>query len=329
MYNEIKLEKTLYNISGKSFTQALSELDPDDIYKGTELEGLDAYERQLKRFDIKINGSDCDTVDRFFATADSAILFPEFVRRQVLLGFNEAFSLSQFAASIVVNDDSCFSSLSVTVNTGGNTVAEGTNLPTITVKTKASDSASKIGRVMEITYEVLRKKRIDTFAVILKQLGATIARSANDKLTTDVIDSVTTEVETTKQTFNYSTLVELWQSMEGFEMDTILCSKERFGKILQFDEMKNLVATGISAENSTIVTPFGVTVKAVAGMTSKKIIGLSSKYAYEIVYGSDMVVDIGKLISTQYDQIGSSIMLGISRFNDNAVGIISITDDEE
>ena len=25
MYNEIKLEKTLYNISGKSFTQALSE----------------------------------------------------------------------------------------------------------------------------------------------------------------------------------------------------------------------------------------------------------------------------------------------------------------
>ena len=42
MYQDIKLEKTLYNISGKSFTQALAELDPDDEYKGTELEGLDA-----------------------------------------------------------------------------------------------------------------------------------------------------------------------------------------------------------------------------------------------------------------------------------------------
>ena len=40
MYQDIKLEKTLYNISGKSFTQALAELDPDDEYKGTELAGL-------------------------------------------------------------------------------------------------------------------------------------------------------------------------------------------------------------------------------------------------------------------------------------------------
>ena len=54
MYNTVKLEKGLYNLSGKSFTQALSELDPDSAYSGTELYGLDAFERQLKRFDIKI-----------------------------------------------------------------------------------------------------------------------------------------------------------------------------------------------------------------------------------------------------------------------------------
>lgn len=327
MYHDIKLEKTLYNISGKSFTQALSELDPDDEYKGTELEGLDAYERQLKRFDIKVKGKNCDTVDKFFAAADSAILFPEFVRRQVLQGFNETFTLGQYAASSAMIDDICFSSLSVTVNTGSNTVSEGQSMPTITVRTNKTSSAVKVGRAMEITYEVLRKKRIDTFAVILKQLGVTIARSANDQLVQTVSASTSNNVDTTESKFNYGTLVELWKKMEGFDMDTMLCSKENFGKILQFDEMKNLVATGISAENSTIVTPFGVTIKAVPGMTAKQIVGLSSKYAYEIVYGSDMVVDIGKLISTQYDQIGSSIILGISRFNNLAVNVLNISAD--
>ena len=29
MYNNIKLEKGLYSITGKTFTQALAELDPD------------------------------------------------------------------------------------------------------------------------------------------------------------------------------------------------------------------------------------------------------------------------------------------------------------
>ena len=78
MYNTIKLENELYGVTGKSFTQALSEIDPDANYKGTDLEGLDAFERQLKRFDIKISGKNSDKVEKFFQTAESSVLFPEF-----------------------------------------------------------------------------------------------------------------------------------------------------------------------------------------------------------------------------------------------------------
>ena len=53
-YDNLKLEKGMYNQTGKSFTQVLEELDPGPHYKGTPLEGLDAYQRQLKRFDIKV-----------------------------------------------------------------------------------------------------------------------------------------------------------------------------------------------------------------------------------------------------------------------------------
>lgn len=63
-YDNIRIEKSLYT-TGKSFTQALEALDPSENYKGTSLEGLDAYERQLKRFDIKVSGENCDTVSKF------------------------------------------------------------------------------------------------------------------------------------------------------------------------------------------------------------------------------------------------------------------------
>ena len=52
MYTDIKLDMALYNITGKTFTQVLTELDPDEGYRESELAGLDAFERQLKRFDI-------------------------------------------------------------------------------------------------------------------------------------------------------------------------------------------------------------------------------------------------------------------------------------
>ena len=38
----------------------LEKLDPSENYRGTALEGLDAFSRQLKRFDIKVKGRNSD-----------------------------------------------------------------------------------------------------------------------------------------------------------------------------------------------------------------------------------------------------------------------------
>ena len=80
MYNNVKLEKGLYNLSGKSFSQALEALDPSENYSDTPLANLDAFERQLKRFNIKVSGSDCDMVEKFFTSK----LSPD-LRRVVVL----------------------------------------------------------------------------------------------------------------------------------------------------------------------------------------------------------------------------------------------------
>ena len=46
-FENIKLEKGMYGRSGRSFCQTLEELDPSEHYRGTPLEGLDAFQRQL------------------------------------------------------------------------------------------------------------------------------------------------------------------------------------------------------------------------------------------------------------------------------------------
>ena len=88
-YDNLRLEKGMYRQSGKSFTQVLESLDPSENYRGTALENTDAFQRQLKRFGIRAKGLDSSPVEKFFATMDSAVLFPEYIARTVRQGMEE------------------------------------------------------------------------------------------------------------------------------------------------------------------------------------------------------------------------------------------------
>ena len=55
-YENIPLDRSMYAAASKSFSRILEEMDPTAHYQGTELGSLDAYQRQLKRFDIKVSG---------------------------------------------------------------------------------------------------------------------------------------------------------------------------------------------------------------------------------------------------------------------------------
>lgn len=81
-YQDITINKTLYRGS-ESFAERLEQLDPTENYRGTELDGLDAFQRQLKRFDIQVGGSHSSTLEKFFQNAQSAVLFPEYIMRAV------------------------------------------------------------------------------------------------------------------------------------------------------------------------------------------------------------------------------------------------------
>ena len=76
-YETAKLDKGMYSEAGRSFTKVLEQCDPSEQYKGTPLEHLDAFQRQLKRFDIRVKGSESDVVAKFLATWESDVLLTE------------------------------------------------------------------------------------------------------------------------------------------------------------------------------------------------------------------------------------------------------------
>ena len=101
-YENITLEKGMYHVPGKSFTQVLEELDSSENYRGTPLEGLDAFQRQLKRYDIKVSGSGASPVEQFFSASGSAALFPEYVARAVRQGMERGGKAADLAAAVTV-----------------------------------------------------------------------------------------------------------------------------------------------------------------------------------------------------------------------------------
>ena len=96
-YENIRLDKSMYK-SERGFMGALEELDPSAQYQGTRLAGLDAFERQLSRFDIKVKGPDSSAISKFFSTG-AAALFPEYVSRAVAAGAKDSGVIEEIIAS--------------------------------------------------------------------------------------------------------------------------------------------------------------------------------------------------------------------------------------
>ena len=316
MYNTIRIEKGLYNISGKTFTQALTDIDPDESYAGTSYEGLDAFERQLKRFDIKVHGKNCDRVEKFFASTESAVLFPEFVRRTIKAGLDEASILPEIVAATTFTDAMDYRGLTVeaTGDTAG--VAEGGEIPVTNVRLASSASSlTKFARKLSCSYESIRKQRLEAFAVILKNLGAEISRAIN-KAACDALSADVTPSSISGSAITYAELADFWGTMTNHDMTTVITTPSAMATILAFDEMK--CCNG----GSGVKTPFGVSIVKCANIGNDIAIGLDKSAALEMIYGTDVVVDFDKLISTQCDEISASITVGFSKLTNDAVKTI-------
>ena len=338
--DSLKLEKGMYNVGGKSFTDVLEELDPSENYKGTSLENLDAYQRQLKRFNIKVSGAGCDMVEKFFSTSDSAVLFPEFLTRAIKQGIQASDVLSSIVAATTKIEGVDYRSIkSTTASSSDEYIAEGGSLRSVNVtKNSGLVSLKKHGRLLSSSYEALRFQNLDVIAVILKQIGMDIAKEQLKGAVTELLGSGDTAAAkitatyasgATKPALSYSHLLELWKGLTPYKLNVMLASKGTINDILSLSEMRDAVAGLDFQGTGNIVTPMGAKLILCDSVSANNIIGLDKDFALQMVQSGDVVVEYDKVIDKQLERAGITMTTGFSKIFGDAVKYLDYSGNSE
>ena len=339
-FENVKLEKGMYGRSGHTFSQTLEELDPSEHYRGTALEGLDAFQRQLKRFDIKVKGAGSDMVEKFFHTSESAVLFPEFVSRVVRQGMEEESILSDITATVTRFDGMDYRSIASVPTEADKKllrVEEGAAIPQTTVRTQENlVRLHKRGRMLVASYEAIRFQRLDLFSVTLRQIGAYIGRmhledaikvlcdgDGNDNAA-DTFKVGTSPISGTAGTLSYDALLDFWSQFDPYTMNTLLVSNDMMLAMLKLPEFQNPL-TGLNFQGTgTLTTPLGAKLLRTSALGSGKLIGLDKNYALEQICGSEVTVEYDKLIDRQLERAAITSISGFAKLFQDASKVLTV-----
>jgi hypothetical protein len=339
-FENIHLEKGMYGRTGRTFTQTLEELDPGDAYRGTPMEGLDAFQRQLKRFDIHVKGAGSDRVEKFFHTADSSVLFPEFVSRVVRQGIEENEILPAITATVTNFDGMDYRSIASIPTEDEKElkrVEEGAKIPATAVRTQENlVRLHKRGRMLIASYEAIRFQRLDLFSVTLRQIGAYIGRMHLE----DAIDVIqngdgnanaaaalavgTSPISGTAGTLSYAALLDFWSQFDPYTMNTILAGPGAMLQMLKLAEFQNPL-TGLNFQGTgKLTTPLGANLLRTSAMPAGKLIGLDKSYALEMITGADVTVEYDKLIDRQLERAAITSISGFAKLFTEASKVLTI-----
>ena len=332
-YDNLKLDKGMYREAGRSFSQVLEREDPSERYKGTSLEGLDAFQRQLKRFNIKVKGEESDVVERFFQTSDAAVLFPEYIARTVRQGMEEGDILPHITAAVTKVEGMDYRS--ITSAAGGEekelkTVAEGAEIPSTTIKVQANlVRLKKRGRMLVASYEAVRFQKLDLFSVTLRQIGAHIARTHLEDAVKVLIDGDGNDNPAEKtslggSTFDYNVLVEFWAKFDPYVMNTLLVSGDVMLQLLKLPEFQNPL-TGLNFQGTgQLATPLGAALLRTSVLPEKTAVGLDKRFALEMVQSGGVMVEYDKLIDRQLERAAITTVSGFAKVFPEASQVLEL-----
>ena len=331
-FENITIEKGMYQTKG-GLTAALEKLDPSENYIGTALEGLDAFSRQLKRFDLRVSGSGSDCVEKFFQTSNSAALFPEYVSRAVAQGMERADILPNIVATVTDIEGMDYRSIASVPGDDDKelkVVNEGAYIPQTNIRTRENlVKLHKRGRMLVASYEALRFQRLDLFTVTLNQIGAYIARAQLKDaigvlINGDGNNNAAANVNAATQgEISYGDLVKLWSNLAPYELNTILAPTAEMEKILSLSQMQDSHAGLDFQATGKMITPLGANLLHAPEMQSGKIIGLDKNCALEMVQAGGVITDYDKLIDRQLERAAVTCTAGFSKIFTEAAKTLS------
>lgn len=318
---------------GLDLTGYLENLDPSP--SNSE---LDAFERQLALAGIRVNGPDSDFIDRFFASQESSVLFPEYVSRAVRIGIDDFRLLRNILATRVRIDDNTYKSIYMddsVLNAADKRLAlvnEGAALPKITIKTaEHTVLIKKYGRYLQASYEAIRRKRTSVVSLFLRSIGMQIQRDKFSDAVDVIINgdgnenaSPTMNVDVSG-TIDYEDLVEFAISFAPYQLNTMLCNKAVATKVLNITELKDPAIAADFQTRGEKFRVFGAELLIDEAIPNDTIIGLDRRYALQEVYETGVMTESERLIQRQIEGTAISEVAGFAKVINSAAKVLNIT----
>ncbi len=324
-----KFEKGMYQQAqklGLTMTQLLEKENP------SQREGLDAFEFAL--FEQQINLKH-DTVERFYRTNDDAVLFPEFINRNVRIGIEGLSAQDLSLADVIATTTTIDAAVYQTVNAQFSDkkldfkkIAEGGEFPTVSISTaNQSIKLAKIGVKLEATYEVLRRMKLPLFSIHMQLIGKRLAKRMVAYAIYNIIngDGNGNGAPKVTKALNYDNLLDFYLDMDNWEATVWLAKKVVLKEMLKLAEFKDSRLFD-TARTGTLATPFGNEVKKFnwteTTLADNQLIQLDKSASLEMIKetGAELI-ETDKVIDKQLEKTVISQVVGFSRIFTDAAQI--------
>lgn len=291
----------------------LSELlECEDYDPSPEGCPLDAFERQLAVAGIKVDGRNADTVELFYRNAPA--LMPEFVMREIRRGMALRSEYDQLLAARSTVGSNRYSPLYIDVAPADQRlslrpIGEGADIAQIVVtEQKNSITVPDYGVAFKASYRTLRHKSMTQFKVLLWYIGFRLQLDKEAMLTNVIINGdgnsnaaavINTDVS---GTLDYDDLVKFWAEFSPFEMNMLICHKEKIRTILTLAEFKDPLAGFKFQSTGKLVSPLGCKLIRCDEVATDLVIGLDARFALEEVVSQPLMVEFDKIIEQKFEE---------------------------
>ncbi len=273
---------------------------------------MDAFERQLMVHDIRVGGKNPITMELFYQGAPA--LLPEFMMREIKKGQQMRPELEKLIASSSLISNSRYTPFYVNVAPAQTKlslrpIGDSAEIPTLTVAEQLhSITVPDYGMTLKISYKALRYRTTAQFKVLLWYIGFRLQADKMGLLVNTIINgdgnnNAATVINTVSSgSLTYADLVILWNEFFPFEMNTILCHKDKIKTVLTLDEFKDPMAGFMFQKTGDLVSPLGSSLVRCDDVPSDLVIGLDNRFAIEEVVSQPLMVEYDKVIEQKLEE---------------------------
>ncbi len=307
----IEVTRDLY-AEAETRGMTLSELLECEEYDPSSPQSpLDAFERQLVLAGVRLGGKSPTTVEQFYQQAPS--LLPEFMLREIKKGQAMRPDLGRLIASTTTVASNSYTPFYI--NTDDQTrfslrpIGEGAEIPQLLVTEQNHPvNVADYGLALKTSYKALRYRTTAQFRVLLWYIGFKIQTDKIGMLVNTIIsgdgnDNPAAVIDSdVSGTLSYDDLISLWSAFTPFELNTIICHRDKLKTILTMDEFKDPMAGYRFQNTGQLFSPLGAALVRCDEVSSDYVIGLDHRFAIEEVITQPLMIEYDKVIDQRFEE---------------------------